>query len=136
MILLTEIIKDNPEFMDMPLEQREIFSRLANEYQDNDLALHLTPVELTEKLGIGNKFLWQTFLQLEAVKVYIKQQVQFNAEIASRKTMESLTKSAMTGDTSAARQINDIAGIYGKGDSNKTIILHKINRPKLKESAT
>lgn len=132
MILLTEIIKTNPEFLEMTSENREIFSRLAAEFEDNDLALHLTPIELTEKLLIGNKFQWQTFLQLEAVKIYIKQQMSFNAEIASRKTFESLTKSATTGDTQAAKQINEIAGLHNKGDQNKTVVLHQISRPKLK----
>lgn len=134
MILLTEIIKDSQEFLEMPQEQQEMTARLAFEFQDNDLALHLNPIELNLKLGIGNKFQWQNFLQLEAVKIYIKQQVQFNAEIASRKTIETLSKSASTGDTSAAKQINEIAGLYGKQDNNKVVILHRIDRPKLKES--
>lgn len=132
MILLTEIIKDSPEFLEMTEEQQEMTARLAFEFQDNDLALHLDPIELNAKLGIGNKFQWQNFLQLDAVKIYIKQQVQFNAEIASRKTIQTLSKAASTGDTAAAKQINEIAGVYGKTDSNKVVILHQISRPKLK----
>ena len=134
MILLTEIIKTSPEFLEMTSENREIFSRLAAEFEDNDLALHLTPTELTLKLMIGNKFQWQTFLQLEAVKIYIKQQMSFNAEIASRKTFQSLTDSASKGDTQAARQVNEIAGVHNKGDQNKTVVLHKISRPELKQT--
>lgn len=134
MILLTEIIKTSPEFLEMDTENREIYARLASEFEENDLALHLTPTELTEKLQIGNKFVWQNFLQLDAVKIYINQQVQFNAQIASRKTIETLSKSAAQGDSSAARQINEIAKIYDKGDNNKVIILHRIDRPKLKET--
>lgn len=134
MILLTEIIKDSPEFLDMTEEQQQMTARLAYEFQDNDLALHLNPVELSQKLGLGNKFQWQNFLQMEPVKIYIKQQVSFNAEIASRKTIETLSKAASTGDTSAAKQINEIAGVYGKADSNKVVILHRIDRPKLKET--
>lgn len=132
MILLTEIIKDSPEFLEMSNEQQDMTARLAFEFQDNDLALHLDPIELNQKLGIGNKFQWQNFLQLDAVKIYIKQQVQFNAEIASRKTIQTLSKAASTGDTAAAKQINEIAGVYGKTDSNKVVILHQISRPKLK----
>ena len=134
MILLTEIIKTSPEFLEMTTENREVFSRLAAEFQDNDLALHLTPTELAEKLQIGNKFQWQTFLQLETVKVYIKQQMSFNAEIASRKTFQSLTESASKGDTQAARQVNELAGVHNKGDNNKVVILHQISRPKLKQT--
>ncbi len=134
MILLTEIIKTSPEFLEMTSENREIFSRLAAEFEDNDLALHLTPTELTLKLQIGNKFQWQTFLQLEAVKIYVRQQMSFNAEIASRKTFQSLTESAAKGDTQAAKQVNEIAGVHNKGDQNKTVVLHQISRPKLKQT--
>jgi hypothetical protein len=81
-------------------------------------------------MGIGNPHLWQEFLQLESVQAYIRQQVAFSAQVGSRKALHALTKEAQTGDTQAAKQLNELAGIFNKADTNKIVVLHRINRPK------
>lgn len=130
MAQLTEMLKLAPTFQNLPLERQEIFARLAEEFQDNDLAMHLTPSELTTKLQIGNRDLWQQFLQMETVLAYLRQQMAFNAQVAHRKAFDALSKTASLGDTSAAKQINELAGIYSQTDNNKVIVLHQIKRPK------
>lgn len=130
MAQLTEMLKQSNSFQSLPEEKREIFARLAEEFQDNDLALHLSPTELTVKLGIGNRDLWQQFLQMDTVLAYLKQQMSFNAQIAHRKAFNSLQKEASQGDTQAAKQINELAGIYANTNNNKVVVLHQIARPK------
>jgi hypothetical protein len=130
MALLTDLLTANPSFQSLSLEQKEVFARLADEFQDNALALYLSPDELTSKLGLGNPHLWQNFLQLESVQAYIRQQVAFNAQVASRKALQALTNEAQLGDTTAAKQINELAGIFNKVDNTKIVVLHQIKRPK------
>lgn len=130
MAQLTEMLKSSQTFQALPQERQEIFARLAEEFQENDLAMHLTPTELTAKLGIGNRDLWQQFLQMETVLAYLRQQMSFNAQVAHRKAFDALSKTASLGDTSAAKQINELAGIYSQTDNNKVVVMHQINRPK------
>lgn len=136
MAQLVEMLKNSTQFQSLPQEKQEIFYRLADVFHDNDLAIHLTPTELTIKLGIGNRDLWQQFLQMETVLAYIKGQMSFNAQIASRKAMQALTREASNGDTSAAKQVNELAGIFDKIDNNKIVVLHRINRPKERSPET
>lgn len=130
MATLPEMLKLSTTFQTLPQEKQEIFYRLADAFDDNDFAMHLTPTELTAKLGLGNRDLWQQFLQIETVLAYIKQQMAFNAQVAHRKAFDALSKTASLGDTSAAKQINELAGIYSQTDNNKVIVLHQIARPK------
>lgn len=130
MAQLTEMLKLSENFRTLSQEKQEIFARLAEEFEDNDLAMHLTPTELTAKLLIGNRDLWQQFLQMETVLAYIKGQMAFNAQIAHRKAFKALQSSASNGDTQASKQINELAGIYAQSDSNRTVVLHQIKRPK------
>jgi hypothetical protein len=116
--------------MDLPATERQLYLRLADEFDENPLAMHLTPQELTDKLGIGNRHLWQNFLQLEPVKNYIKAQMKFNAQVASRKAFAALERQASNGDTQAARHVNDLAGIFDQQDQRRIVVLHQITRSK------
>ena len=130
MAQLVQMLQKSTQFQTFPPEKQEIFYRLADAFDDNDLAMHLTPTELTTKLGIGNRDLWQQFLQMETVLAYLRQQMAFNAQVAHRKAFDALSKTASLGDNQAAKQINELAGIYAQSDNNKIIVLHQIKRPK------
>lgn len=129
--MLLESLKNNTVFQSLPQEKQEIFARLAEEFEDNELALYLSPAELSQTLQIGNKNSWQEFLNLEAVRQYIKGQMSQIAEVASRKTFLSLKREGESGNVQAVKQINELSGILNSGDKNKVVVLHRIERPKL-----
>lgn len=133
MAQLTDLLQNSESFQSLSDEQKEVYARLANEFEDNPLALYLNPIELTVKLGVGNKQLWHNFLQMEPVEAYIRSQMAFDAKVASRKAFQALELEAKTGDTTAAKQINELAGIYNRETTNKIVILHQIKRPQKKE---
>ena len=123
------MLKNSTSYQDMTQEQKEITARLAKEFEDNaEYTMHLSPSELTSTLSLGNKRLWQDFLNLEATRNYIKTQQAFNAQIAQRKAFQALEREAIKGDTTAAKQINELSGILNNTDTNKIIVLHRIDR--------
>ena len=129
--MLIEMMKANPSFSSLPIEKREAYAKLADTFEDNELALYLDPIELTDKLGIGNRQLWQDFLNFDAVRQYISGQMANAAQVATRKTLQSLIKQGVGGDVQAIRQINEMSGVLNSGDKNKVIVLHQINRSKV-----
>ena len=131
--MLTDILKQNEKFNQLPLDTRHAFMVLAELFEGNPHAIYMDPMELAVKLERGNKDQWQSFLQLEPVRGYIKGQMGSQAEVAARKAFQSLTKEAVQGNVQAARQVNELAGIIGGQDANKIVVLHKIERPTLKK---
>jgi hypothetical protein len=65
---------------------------------------------------------------METTKQYIKAQMAFNVQIAQRKTLQSLEREANEGNVNAAKQINELSGILNNIDTNKIIVLHRVNR--------
>ena len=123
------MLKNSKSYQELPEEQKQVTAKLANVFEDNaEHTLHLSPQELTEILQLGNKKLWQDFLNLEPTKQFIKAQMAFNAQIAHRKAFQALEREAIKGDTNAAKQINELSGILNNQDSNKIIVMHYINR--------
>ena len=129
--VLIDMLKQNPVFKQLPVEKKEVFARLAEQFEDNDFALYLSPKELSEKLPVGSKLNWQEFLNLEVVRQYINGQMAQIAQVASRKTFQSLVSEGASGNVSAVKQINEVAGILNAGERNKIIVLHQISRPKI-----
>lgn len=130
---LLDMLEKNPIFQELPLDKKHVLSTLALEFEDNELALYLTPKELTSKLNIGNPDQWSLFLSLDPVRNYIKKETADNIAIAQRKGLLALQQAAASGNVQAAKEINEMAGIYEKADNNKIVILHRVNRPKPKE---
>jgi len=127
--MLKDMIKNSPSYQNMSTQEKEITLRLAEQFEEHsEHTLHLTPIELTETLEIGNKKLWQDFLNLDTTKQYIKAQMAFNAQVAQRKAFQSLEREAIGGDVNAAKQINELSGILNNIDTNKIIVLHRIDR--------
>jgi len=104
---------------------------MASEFEDNDVALYCNPTELTEKLGLGSRKLWQEFLGFEPVRQYIQKQMADIALIATRKSMQGLVSQGMGGNVQAAKELKEMSGLLNAGDANKTIVLHQISRPKV-----
>lgn len=128
--MLIEMLKQNQPFQMQPLDKQEIIIRLATEFEDNPLALYLTPEELQNKLNLGNKQQWFDFLNLDPVKNYIKTQMAHQSQIAQRKAFKSLQQQALDGNVQAVKEINELSGVMNQGDQNKTVVLHHIQRPK------
>jgi glutathionyl-hydroquinone reductase len=123
------MLKSSKQYQDLTNEQKQITAKLAQAFEENsEHTLHLTPQELTNSIQLGNKKVWQEFLNLEPTKNYIKTQMAFNAQIAQRKAFQSLEREANEGNVNAAKQINELSGILNNTDSNKIIVLHHINR--------
>ena len=129
--MLIEMLKVHPSFDALPIEKKEAYAKLADTFEDNELALYLDPIELTDKLGIGNRQLWQDFLNFDAVRQYISGRMAEAAQVATRKTLQALIKQGVGGDVGAIRQINEMSGVLNSGDKNKVIVLHQINRSKV-----
>ena len=127
--MLKDMIKNSQQFQKMSMQEKEIIIRLAEQFEEHsEHTLHLTPIELTETLSLGNKKLWQDFLNMETTKQYIKAQMAFNAQVAQRKAFQSLEREAISGDVNAAKQINELSGILNNIDTNKIVVLHRIDR--------
>lgn len=135
--MLLDMLKSSNSYKELTEEKKEIIARLATQFEEHsEHTLHLSPTELTNTLEIGNKKLWQEFLNLEATKNYIKTQMAFNAQVAQRKAFQSLEREAIKGDTTAAKQINELSGILNNIDSNKIIVLHRVNRKENSDEET
>ena len=127
--MLLDMLKSSNHYQKLTDEQKNITAILATKFEEHsEHTLHLSPTELTETLNLGNKKLLQDFLNLEATRQYIKAQMAFNAQIAQRKAFQSLEREANEGNVNAAKQINELSGVLNNTDSNKIIVLHRIDR--------
>lgn len=127
--MLTEMLKKNKQFQSLPLDRQDILLRLASIFQEDFSHLYLSPEELQEETGVGNKSNWHDLLSLDITNQYIKQQMGSQIQVAQRKAIQSLQAQAMLGNTNAAKQVVELSGILTQQDQNKTVVLHQINRP-------
>ncbi len=130
--MLVEMLKKNPTFQSFPVEQQELFARLAFAFEEDESNLFKSPVELAES-NIGNRNHWQQFLSLDSVQAYIRQQMAYQTQIASRKGFISLQQEAKSGNVQAIKHLNELSGLLEQGDQNKIVILHQVNRPSIKK---
>ena len=127
--MLPQMIRNSNNYQNMSEQEKEITMRLAEAFEENsEHTITLSPTELSTTLQLGNKKMWQDFLNLESTKQYIKAQMAFNAQVAQRKAFQSLEREATEGNVNAAKQINELSGILNNIDSNKIIVLHHIDR--------
>jgi len=121
---------DNPT---LTPPDKEIFLILATKFEESTEYLFLNHEELNKITGLATPETWQDFLRLPEVQNYTKSQMAFLAQIAQRKTFSSLVSMAVSGGQGAqqaAKQIQELSGIMNQQDTNRTIILHHIPRPK------
>jgi hypothetical protein len=133
--MLTELMKHHPDFQVLPLDLQEIFLSLAKAFQENiDNTYDLAPTELQNDLNIGNRDLWQDFLQLEPVEQYIKNQSRLLTKVAHRKSIRYLQKEMQKGSIQASRELKELSGIMERQDDNTVIVLHHVPRPRPEEA--
>lgn len=128
--MLTEMLKKNKLFNNLPLDKQDILARLAATFQEDFMYLYLSPEELEKETGIGNKGQWNDLLSLDITSQYIKAQMGQQIQISQRKAVQALQAEALKGNTQATKQINELAGVMNQADNNKVIVLHQIARPK------
>jgi hypothetical protein len=128
--MLTEMLNQSDTLDNYPLPQKRIIMTLASRFQTQTNLLFMNPEELEEYTALGTRDQWADLLKLQETKNYIKGQMAALAEIAQRKTFSSLVEQAMNGNAQAAKQVQELSGIMNQQDTNRTIILHQIPRPK------
>lgn len=117
----------------LPPSTKTVLLKLANTFQSATHYLFMTPEELEEATGLGDKDQWTELLRLQETKNFIKGQMAALAEISQRKTFQSLVQSALSGNAQASKQVMELSGILNQQDTNRTIVLHRIPRPTDKE---
>ena len=110
--------------------EKAIIMRLAQKFQSQTNYLFMSPEELEEATALGSKDQWNNLLKLQETKNFIKGSMASLSEIAQRKTFQSLVQSALEGNHQAAKQVQELSGILNQQDTNRTIVLHSIPRPK------
>jgi hypothetical protein len=128
--MLTQMINESGVLKDKTLPEQTILMKLAARYQENTNFLFLDPEELQTESGIGTKEQWTELLRLQETQNFLKGQMQFLAQIAQRKTFKSLVESALAGNANAAKQVQEISGLFSKQDDNRVIVLHHVPRSK------
>jgi hypothetical protein len=131
--MLTQMINESGVLKDKTLPEQTILMKLAARYQENTNFLFLDPEELQTESGIGTKEQWTELLRLQETQNFLKGQMQFLAQIAQRKTFQSLVTSALGGNAQAAKQVQELSGIMNQQDQNRTVVLHYIPRAKEQE---
>lgn len=129
--MLIDTLKQSKPFQDLPKPNQEIIATLAYYFEQTEEALYMSPRELEETTDRGTKEQWQQFLNLEPVKNYIKAEMHHQAQVAQRRVFLALQTSAQGGNVQAAKEINELSGILDRQDSNKVVVLHQIQRPKV-----
>jgi hypothetical protein len=131
--MLTQMINESGVLKDKTLPEQTILMKLAARYQENTNFLFLDPEELQTESGIGTKEQWTELLRLQETQNFLKGQMQFLAQIAQRKTFQSLVQSALGGNAQAAKQVQELSGVLNQQDNNRTVVLHYVPRPKEQE---
>jgi hypothetical protein len=134
--MLTQMINESGVLKDKTLPEQTILMKLAARYQENTNFLFLDPEELQQESGIGTKEQWTELLRLQETQNFLKGQMQFLAQIAQRKTFQSLVTSALGGNAQAAKQVQELSGILNQQDQNRTVVLHYVPRSKPIEEVT
>lgn len=135
--VLTQMLQQGKSLTDLPLPDQQIIMKLARKFQSQHDYLFLEPEKLVELTNLGTADQWQQLLLLPETQAYIKGQMAFLAQIAQRKTFAALVSMALAGGqgaASAAKQIQELSGIMNQQDTNRTIVLHHIPRPKQQQN--
>jgi hypothetical protein len=130
--MLVDMLRKNQQFNELPIPKQELFAILATKFEEDPAAIYLTPDELTKHTNTGNRDLWVQFLSLAPTQQFIKAEMARLTDVAQRKALKSLQSQAMSGNVQAAKEINELAGIYQNQNNNRTVVLHRIVRPEIK----
>lgn len=127
--MLTSMLQQSQSYKELSIPNQAMQTTLAQQFEKSSDNLFCSPEELSHTLGIGTISNWERFLALEPVQNYIKSQMTNISQVASRKAFQALSEKAASGDTQAAKQINEISGLLAKADSNRVIVLTHVPRP-------
>lgn len=128
--ILTKMMEEAGTLKEYTLPEQRIYQKLASRFQESTECLFYSPDELLDLYSIGTIEQWKTLLNFQETKMFIKGQMSFIADISQRKTFHSLVQMAMNGNPQAAKQVQELSGIMNQQDTNRTIVLHQIPRPK------
>lgn len=131
--MLTKMLEESGTLRDLPTPEQAIMYKLASIFQSSMEYLFQNPEELLESTSLGSKDHWTQLLNYQETQSYVKGQMAFLAQISQRKTFKSLVEMALEGNQQAAKQVQELSGIMNQQDTNRTIILHYIPRPKEEE---
>jgi hypothetical protein len=106
---------------------------MAQRFQESISNLYSDPQELAMELQMGTEMQWEAFLNLEPVQFYVATRTRNLTEVAARKSMSSLQKSAQRGDVAAIKLLNEMSGILKAQGDNYTIVLTTVPRPERKQ---
>jgi hypothetical protein len=131
---LTNMLSSSPYFTDpsvedyIPIDKQEIYLKLASVFQSKISYLYSDPEELArpqdyDGTGIGTPELWDEFLTLDTVQLYITARTRNLASQKARKSLHNLQKQADKGDVQAIKYLNEVSGMLAGADNNKTIVL-------------
>lgn len=132
---LTEMINNSPVFKDPtheeyePADRQLIFRKMAEVFQRNISNMYLNPDELVYTLEIGEAGIWEEFLNLEPVQLYIATRTKNIASVNARKSLLNLQKAADKGDVAAIKYLNEVSGILNNQSDNKIIVITTVPRP-------
>lgn len=127
------MLEESGTLQNLSLPKQRITTMLAKAFEQSYECLFMNPNELHEATEIGSKEHWADFLKLQEVEMYVKGQMAALAQISQRKTFQSLVQMALSGNAQAAKQVQELSGIMNQQDTNRTIVLHHIPRPKTQE---
>ena len=128
--MLTQMLEESGVLDDYPVPQKTILLHLAAKFQSNTEYMFLDPQELHENTSLGTVDQWQSLLNLQETKNFIKGQMAFLSQISQRKTFKSLVEMALSGNQQAAKQVQELSGIMNQQDTNRVVVLHQIPRRK------
>lgn len=136
---LLEMMDASPVFNDPeyenyePIDQQLVYRKMAQRFQESISNLYSDPQELAMELQMGTELQWEAFLNLEPVQFYVATRTRNLTEVAARKSMSSLQKSAQRGDVAAIKLLNEMSGILKAQGDNCTIVLTTVPRPERKQ---
>lgn len=124
------MLQESESFQALPVPQKAIIQTLAGKFQQSTEYLFMNPEELRDNTLMGTADQWQELLLLQETKNFIQSQMAFLSQISQRKTFASLVSMALSGNQQAAKQVQELSGVLNQQDTNRTIVLHQIPRPK------
>lgn len=125
---LKQVIEDSDDFQALTRTDQMRTQGLANTFIQSRMYIYLDPEDLAEQANVGTPDQWETFLNLSAVRTYCTQHMLQNKDTQQRRLLQTLMKSASTGNVQAAKSALDLLSSFEQ-KHKPTIIIHSVPRP-------
>lgn len=136
MIYLKSALQQDEEFQKLPVKAQAVYLNFADYFDQYPDLITMNTEELVKEVENSTHQQWRTFLVLPLVDQFIQQILKHNAQIAFRKASAALTIEAANGNTTAAKQVTELAGIFNTEQNNKIHILTYVPRPQEPQQET